>query len=98
MASDEAGMSVGESGRSADQRDVLAILQKGRPGTTMCPSDVARKLDPVGWRALMPDVRAAAFSLADAGLVEVTHRGVVVDGRTARGAIRLRAVARPDEP
>ena len=80
--------------RSDLQQEVLAILQKGRAGTTMCPSDVARKLDPVGWRALMPAVRSAAFSLADAGLVEVTQRGQVVDGRTARGAIRLRAVHR----
>lgn len=94
MASDEEGMGVGERGRSADQREVLAILQNGRPGTTMCPSGVARKLDPVGWRALMPAVRAAAFSLADAGLVEITQRGSVVDGRTARGAIRLRVVGR----
>ena len=94
MASDEEGMGVGASGRSADQREVLAILQKGRPGTTMCPSDVARTLDPVGWRALMPAVRAAAFSLADDGLVEVTQRGAIVDGRTTRGAIRLRAVSR----
>lgn len=92
MASDEEGMGVGGDGWSADQRDVLCILQKGRPGATMCPSDVARTLDPDRWRALMPVVRAAALALADAGLVEVTQRGVVVDGRTTRGAIRLRAV------
>lgn len=77
-----------------EQRHVLTILQQGRPGTTMCPSDVARKLDPDDWRALVPVVRAAAFALADAGLVEVTQRGVVVDGRPSRGAIRLRAVLR----
>lgn len=88
-------MGVGAGSRSEVQREVLAILQKGRPGTTMCPSDVARKLDPVGWRALMPVVRTAAFSLAEAGLVEVTQRGVAVDGRNVRGAIRLRAV-RPE--
>ena len=56
----------------------------------MCPSDVARKLDPDRWRSLMARVREAAFALAEAGLVEVTQRGVVVDGRLARGAIRVR--------
>jgi len=93
MASEGEGMGLSGPERQDDQRRVLAILQEGRPGTTMCPSDVARKLDPEHWRALMPVVRAAAFALADAGLVEVTQRGVVVNGRSARGAIRLRAVA-----
>nr|WP_255665392.1 DUF3253 domain-containing protein [Luteitalea sp. TBR-22] len=70
--------------------EVLRLLSQGRPGTTMCPSEVARKLDPISWRRLMPEVRQAAVALADAGQVEVLQRGQVVDGRTARGPIRLR--------
>jgi len=70
--------------------DVLRILAQGRAGTTMCPSDVARALDPDGWRALMPAVRRAAFELVDAGEADVLQRGRVVDGRAARGAIRIR--------
>lgn len=38
----------------------------------------------------MDPVRAVAYALADAGRVEVTQKGEVVDGRTARGPIRLR--------
>lgn len=77
-------------GREVLRAEVRRILSQGRPGTTMCPSDVARKLDPVGWRRLMPEVRDAAYRLADAGQVEVLQRGEVVDGRTVRGPIRLR--------
>ena len=38
----------------------------------------------------MPRVRETAYAMADAGRLEVTQSGGVVDGRTARGAIRLR--------
>lgn len=94
MASDAADMSGGGVGGDDLEDRVRAILEEGRPGTTMCPSDVARKLDPDAWRALLPAVRRAAFALADRGIAEVTQRGVVVDGRAARGAIRLRRADR----
>ena len=38
----------------------------------------------------MPEVREAAYAMADKNLIEITQKGEVVDGRTARGAIRLR--------
>ncbi len=38
----------------------------------------------------MDEVREVAFALADAGELDVTQGGEVVDGRTARGPIRLR--------
>ena len=38
----------------------------------------------------MQPVRETAYALADEGRLEVTQSGEVVDGRTARGAIRLR--------
>ncbi len=60
---------------------------------TMCPSEVARALWPEDWRAHMDEVRAAAFELADRGQLEVTQGGEVVDGRAARGPIRLRRPA-----
>ena len=75
--------------------DVLRILAQGRAGTTMCPSDVARALEPRDWRALMPGVRRAALELVDAGQADILQRGRVVDGRTARGPIRIRE--RPTE-
>lgn len=61
-----------------------------RAPATICPSEVARALWPQDWRPHMDEVRAAAFALVDAGELEVTQGGEVVDGRAARGPIRLR--------
>ena len=63
---------------------------------TICPSEAARAVageDEAAWRPLMPAAREAAGRLADAGEVEVTQRGEVVDVRTARGPVRVRWVS-----
>ena len=80
---------------SAEREALLGLLARRRPGATICPSEAARALagdDPAAWRPLMPAVREAAAALADEGRVEVTQRGVVVDGRTARGPVRVRLI------
>ena len=69
---------------------ILDLLAKRAPSATICPSDAARLGDPAAWRARMGEVRAAAADLADAGDVEVTQHGVVVNIRTARGPVRIR--------
>ncbi|HWT92466.1 MAG TPA: DUF3253 domain-containing protein [Solirubrobacteraceae bacterium] len=69
---------------------IFALLDARAEGKTICPSEAARALRPSDWRPLMEPVRAVAYALADAGRVEVTQKGEVVDGRTARGPIRLR--------
>ncbi|HEV7469870.1 MAG TPA: DUF3253 domain-containing protein [Pseudonocardia sp.] len=56
----------------------------------MCPSDAARRVDPEGWRDLMEPARRAARRLVDAGRVEITQKGRVVDPSTAQGPIRIR--------
>jgi len=71
---------------------ILTILRARAEGATACPSDVARALDPDGWRDRMDAVRDEAFRLADEGVIEITQKGRVVDGRAARGPIRLRLV------
>jgi hypothetical protein len=72
------------------EQAIDALLDDRRPGTTICPSEAARAVDPEGWRELMPAARAAAGRLAAAGQVEVTQRGEVVDVATARGPVRVR--------
>ncbi len=59
---------------------------------SICPSQVARALahDEAAWRALMPVVREVAAELVEAGEIEMTQGGVVVDPRAVRGPIRLR--------
>lgn len=84
---------VGDADRAIEAR-ILELLSKRAPGVTICPSEVARaaydgKTDD-GWRPLMDVVRAAAGRLVDAGEVEVTQGGEVVDLTTAKGPIRLR--------
>ena len=86
------------SGRAVPERDVLRaeILRlaeaRGR-GRTICPSEVARSLDPQDWRRLMQPVREAAFGLADERAVAILQRGKIVDGRTAEGPLRIGWVA-----
>jgi hypothetical protein len=65
------------------------LLDERRPGATICPSEAARAVDADDWRDLMPAARAAAGRLADAGAVEVTQGGEVVDVATARGPVRI---------
>ena len=73
---------------------ILGLLAQRDPGKTICPSEAARSLFE-DWRPRMAEVREVAYAMADEGRLEVTQSGRVVDGRTARGAIRLRL---PGEP
>lgn len=68
------------------------LLDARAPSSSICPSDVARALEPdeAGWRSLMPDIRRVAAVLADAGLLRVTRGDKVVDAQAGGGPIRLR--------
>lgn len=57
---------------------------------TICPSEAARQVGGDDWRDLMQPARDVVARLADAGEVEATQGGEVVDARTARGPIRVR--------
>ncbi|AII04579.1 uncharacterized protein DUF3253 [Rhodococcus wratislaviensis] len=71
---------------------IRALLDARADSASICPSDVARAVAPDDWRPLMEPVREAARRLADAGEVEVTQKGAVVDPGSARGPIRIRRV------
>ena len=70
---------------------LFALLQLRTAASTICPSEVARALahEDGDWRSLMPHVRRVAASLAAAGRLRVTARGVDVDALAAKGPIRL---------
>ena len=70
--------------------EILQMLSMRANGVTICPSDVARKVEPDDWRPLMEPVREAARRLVAKGAVEITQNGRVVDPSTVRGPIRLR--------
>ena len=76
---------------------ILSLLQTRADTATICPSEVARQLEPVSWRPLMPEVRRVATIMAAAGEVELRQRGVVVSPFTEiRGPLRISLARRID--
>ena len=69
---------------------IRALLAQRADGVTICPSEAARQVGGDDWRDLMQPARDVARQLVDAGEVEVTQRGEVVDVTTARGPVRIR--------
>ncbi len=73
---------------------ILSLLDKRAAGASICPSEAAREVSKDDWRELMEPARAAARRLVALGKIEITQKGRVVDGSTARGPIRLRKAGR----
>ena len=70
---------------------LLRMCVSRGPGKTICPSEAARALagEDGDWRALMPEIRAAAARLAAERRLIVLQRGNPVDPLAARGPIRI---------
>ncbi|MHA6783463.1 DUF3253 domain-containing protein [Pseudonocardia saturnea] len=79
----------GVTGVDVQLQAAITDLLATRSGT-ICPSEAARKVDAEGWRELMEPARRAARRLVEAGEVEITQGGRVVDPSTAKGPIRIR--------
>jgi hypothetical protein len=73
---------------------ILRLLEERGEGKTICPSEAARAVagseEKTEWEPLMSAVRAAAGRMVEEGKIVVTQKGKVVDGATAKGAIRFR--------
>lgn len=84
------------------QKHMERLLQSREPPKTFCPSEVARALSTselqelqcASWREAMDPVRELAWSLRNAGRVEVLQKGTVLDAnldpKDVKGPIRLR--------
>ncbi len=83
------GRGVTAADRALEQR-ILAMLATRARGASLCPSEVAREAAPEDWQPLMEPVRRAARRLVDAGAVEMTQQGHVVDPSTAKGPVSIR--------
>lgn len=59
-------------------------------GLTICPSEAARRVAPIGWASAMPEVHEVARRLAADGRVVLTQRGAVVPPDGIVGAYRIR--------
>lgn len=82
---------AGEVSQPAIEESIFSLLAARRDGATICPSEVARALQPNNgaWRELMPRIREVAAELASDDRLVVTRRGVVVDATDPGGPIRL---------
>lgn len=69
------------------EAEILALALERAP-KSLCPSEVARKLDD-DWRPLMPRVREIAFALQRVGRLRITQKGKPVDPNQVKGPIRL---------
>ncbi|MEM9073572.1 MAG: DUF3253 domain-containing protein [Myxococcota bacterium] len=67
---------------------ILALLD-AREGTSICPSEAARRVRPDDWRPLMERTRWAARRLCHRGAIRILKRGVAIDPAEIRGPIRL---------
>jgi hypothetical protein len=77
--------------REAIEAEILSRVGERGTGKAICPSEVARALaeQESEWRALMPEVRAAAATLTRKGHLVVTQKGERVDIETATGPVHL---------
>ncbi len=70
---------------------ILQLLSERGGGKSICPSEVARRLDETNWRARMDEVREAARLLARKGKVTVTQKETsLCPDAEWRGPIRIR--------
>lgn len=67
--------------------DLLARLPAGK---SVSPEEVARAVDPEGWRRLLGHVRATAVGLARQNRLVITRHGKPADPDTFKGVYRLR--------
>ena len=72
------------------EQKIMELLAARAASSTICPSDAARAVGGEDWRRLMEPTRKAARRLVEAGQVEITQGGSVVDPGTAKGPIRIR--------
>ena len=72
------------------RRAIYGIARERGPDKSLCPSEVARKLAPLKWRALMPQVIGAAKRMAQDEEILITQRGKVIDPASVRGPFRLK--------
>ena len=73
---------------------ILALTAQRGPAKSICPSEVARALQP-NWQSLLSEVRWVACRLAAAGQIDILRKGHVVAPAGVKGVIRLRAIQPP---
>jgi len=69
---------------------IFDLLAKVPAGKSVSPEDVARAVDPEGWRRMLPRVRAIAVGLARAERLVILRHNKPADAGDFRGVWRMR--------
>jgi hypothetical protein len=69
---------------------IFDLLAKAAPGKSISPEEVARAVDPEGWRRRLGQVRATAVGLARQNRLVITRHGKPADPDRFKGVYRLR--------
>ena len=76
------------------EKVIMEILHSAKAGTSICPSQAARKVvgddDERSWRPLMEPARMAARRLAHRCQIRILQGGKEVNPSTFKGPIRLK--------
>ncbi|HET6971834.1 MAG TPA: DUF3253 domain-containing protein [Phenylobacterium sp.] len=75
---------------------IFDLLAKVGPGKSVSPEEVARAVDPEGWRRMLGRVRGTAVGLARAGRLVITRHGKPADPDTFKGVYRLKLPEAPE--
>lgn len=75
---------------------IFDLLGKAAPGKSVSPEEVARAVDPEGWRRQLSRVRATAVALARGGRLMILRHNKPADPDDFRGVWRMR-LPTPDE-
>jgi hypothetical protein len=70
------------------------LLGRQAPGKSVSPEEVARAVDPDGWRRILGQVRSEAVGLARQGRLVITRHNKPADPDAFKGVYRLKL---PDE-
>jgi hypothetical protein len=85
-------MHINPADSTVIETTMLALATERGPGTSFCPSEVARAIGgshPDQWGPLMQSVRQSAVQLAVAGRLVILRKGKPVDPGSFKGVYRL---------
>jgi hypothetical protein len=69
---------------------LFELLGKVAPDKSIAPEDVAKAVDPEGWRRKLGEVRNTSIGLARQGRLVITRHGKPADPDSFKGVYRLK--------
>ena len=76
---------------------IFDLLGKREPGKSVSPEDVARAVDPAGWRRELGKVKPVAVGLARIGRLRILRHNKPVNPEKFKGVWRMRLPLEGDQ-